>query len=90
MKYNRKSLAIALNATTEFQLDFDNEIFRFSDSRLRYEIYLQPNSDTAFLAIDPTEPIQGCPMLEYSFRCTEILVGTSHYCSEGNEVAIRF
>ena len=71
MKHDRESLTNALNATTETLSEFDTEIFRFSDSRLRYEIHLQSNSGTALLAADPAEPIQGCPMLEFSFRCTE-------------------
>ncbi len=90
MNHDRESLATALNATTEFLREFDTEIFRFNDSRLRYEMHLQPNSGTALLAVDPTEPIQGCPMLEFSFRCTDILIGASAYCTEGNEIAIRF
>ena len=90
MKHDRESLANALNATTETLSEFDTEIFRFSDSRLRYEMHLQPNSGTALLAADPAEPIQGCPMLEFSFRCTDILVGSSAYSDTEDEVAIRF
>jgi len=90
MNHDRESLATALNATTELSPESDTEILRFNDSRLRYEMHLQPNSGTAFLAIDPTEPIQGCPMLEFSFRCTDILIGTSAYCEKGDEIAIRF
>ena len=90
MKHDRESLANALNATTETLSEFDTEIFRFSDSRLRYEMHLHPNSGTALLAADPAEPIQGCPMLEFSFRCTDILVGSSAYSDTEDEVAIRF
>ena len=90
MNHDQKSLATALNATAELQPEYDTEIFRFSDSRLRYEMHLQPNSGTALLAIDPTEPIQGCPMLEFSFRCSDILIGTSDYSTMGDEIAIRF
>ena len=85
MKHDRESLAYALNATTETLSEFDTEIFRFSDSRLRYEMHLQPNSGTALLAADPAEPIQGCPMLEFSFRCTDILVGSSAYSDTEDE-----
>ena len=90
MNLNRKLLTNALKATTELARDSASEIFRFSDNRLRYEMWLQPNSDTAFLAIDSEEPVQACPMIEYSFRCTDIEVGISAYSSEGDEVAVRF
>ena len=90
MNHDPESLATALNATTELQPEFDTQIFRFSDSRLRYEMHLQPNSGTALLAVDPTKPIQACPMLEFSFRCTDILIGTSAYSEMDNEIAIHF
>ena len=90
MNHDRQLLTDALNAKSELLSEFETEIFRFKDSRLRYEMHLQPKSETGLLAIDPKEPIQGCPMLEFSFRCTDILIGTSDYCEEGNEVAIQF
>lgn len=88
MNYDPQTLEVALNATSVSE--FDTEIFRFKDKRLRYEIHLYPNDGTGILAMDPTEPIQGCPMLEFSFRCTDIQIGTSAYCVEGDEIAIRF
>ena len=41
------------------------------------------------LAADPEEPIQGCPLLEYGFRCTEIEVGVNAYSKDAGD-AVRF
>lgn len=90
MNHDPDAIAAALNASIELLPEFDTEIFCFGDSRLRYEMHLQVNSGTAILAFDPTTPIQGCPMLEFSFRCTDILIGTSAYCRDSKEVAIEF
>lgn len=94
MNHDPESLATALNASIEFPSDrepvYDRIIYRFEDSRLRYEMHIQPNTGAAFLAIDAEEPMQGCPMLEYTFRCTDILIGSSAYDVNGNEVAVRF
>lgn len=90
MNHDSESLKNALDATSDFESEMEIEIYRFQDSRLRYELQLQPNSGTALLAMDPTEPIQGCPMLEFSFQCTSILLGTSSFCTEGDGRAIRF
>ena len=40
------------------------------------------------LAADSEAPIQGCPTLEYSFQCSQIIVGDSAY--DDTEIAIRF
>ena len=89
MNYVPQAVATALNANADLSAD-DNAVFQFADVRLRYELHLQPLNDTAFLAIDPETPIQGCPMLEYSFRCTDIVIGKSAYSVESDEIAIRF
>ena len=60
----------------------------FADARLRYSLDIMPVHGTVGLAADPEEPIQGCPMLEYGFTCTEIEIGPSAY-SEGDK-ALRF
>lgn len=90
MIHDQQSLESALDATIELLPEYDTEIFRFHDSRVRYEIHLQPRTATAFIAMDPTEPIQACPMLEFSFRCSDIVIGKSAYSADGNDVAIRF
>ena len=90
MNHSTELLADALKATVELQPEIDAEFFRFRDSRLQYELHLHLSTKTAFLAIDPTEPMQGCPMLEFSFRCTDIQIGTSAYCTDGTDIAIRF
>ena len=41
------------------------------------------------LAADPEEPIQGCPLLEFGFRCTEIEVGMNAYAKDAGD-AVRF
>lgn len=94
MNHDPKSLAVALNANIEYPPDgdhvYDRIIYRFEDSRLRYQLHLQPTTGSAILAFDPTEPMQGCPMLEFSFFFTEVLIGTSAYDVHGKEVAIGF
>lgn len=65
------------------------QIFRFRDSILRYELWVHRSQGSVFLAADPSEPIQGCPLLEYGFGCCEIEIGMNAYSdSAGN--AIRF
>ena len=89
MNYLPQALTTALHATPDLSAD-DNSVFQFADTRLRYELHIQPLNDTALLAIDPETPIQACPMLEYSFRCTDIVIGKSAYSVESDDVAIRF
>jgi len=60
----------------------------FRDARLKYVLNLMPETFGVFLAADPDEPEQGCPMLEYGFTCTDIEIGPSAYGE--NETAIRF
>ena len=60
----------------------------FSDARLKYVLHLMPETNAVFLAADHEKPEQGCPMLEYGFSCTEVVVGPSAY--RANETAIRF
>ena len=94
MNHDSESLATVLGAQIELMPDngsrYDLEILRFNDNRLRYELHLLPNNDTAQLAIDPSEPIQPCPMLEFSFCCTDIVIGKSAYDIDANEIAVRF
>jgi hypothetical protein len=94
MNHEPKSLAAALDASIEFPSDgqhaYDSFIYRFNDSRLRYEMHLHPTTGSAFLSLDPDEPMQGCPMLEFSFRFTHVLIGRSHHDVHGKEIAIRF
>ena len=94
MIHDPETLATALGAYLERQVDsssdYNREIFRFNDNRLKYELHLLPNLGCAQLAIDPEQPIQGCPMLEFSFKCSNIEIGASSYCTDGKEIAIRF
>ncbi|QDT03318.1 hypothetical protein K227x_17000 [Rubripirellula lacrimiformis] len=60
----------------------------FSDARLKYVLNLMPATSCVFLAADPEEPEQGCPMLEYGFTCTDVEIGPSAY--HDSELAIRF
>ena len=92
MNHDPEALATALRADLQYlpysDSQCDDQIFRFHDDRLRYELHIMPNNETVKLAADPEEPIQGCPMLEYDFQCTEIVIGTSAY--HDKETAIRF
>lgn len=94
MNHDPESLAAALNANIELPSDaepkYDCIIYRFEDSRLRYEMHVQPKTGATILAMDPAEPMQGCPMLEFGFRCTDIEIGKSAYDVDGKEIAIRF
>ena len=91
MNRDAQATTSALDAKLEFfsgrEPQFDTERFRFEDTRLKYELQLLPNNGTAQLAADPVEPIQGCPMLEFSFGCSDIAIGPSAY---GDQIAIRF
>lgn len=84
-----EAIAKALSASLEFRPENDAIVFSFNDCRLRYELHIH-NDGTALLACDPKEPIQACPMLEYSFRYTDIVIGKSAYCMNGQQVAIEF
>ena len=79
MNRDLNAIAAALGADIEYLADslpgHECEILRFGDDRLRYELHLQLEYDTAILAMDPIKPIQPCPMFEYSFCCTDITVG---------------
>ena len=91
MNRDAQAIASALNATLEtsagVETQFDTERFCFADSRVKYVLNLLPRSGTAQLAADPEEPLQGCPMLEFSFRCSDVVIGQSAY---GDQIAIRF
>ena len=86
MNYDTEAIAAVLVAAVE-QID-DITILRFKDARLKYELHLHAIAGTAMLAADPETPIQGCPMLEFSFRCSEIVVGVSSY--DEHETALTF
>ena len=93
LKLDVESLADALDAQHElFQHPGSNDtshIFRFRDSILRYELWVNHLSDSVMLAADPEKPIQGCPLLEFGFRCTEIEVGMNAYGKDAGD-AVRF
>ena len=90
MNHDPESLATALSARIEYDPNskHDLAIFRFSDDRLQYELHILPKNGTAQLAMDPKDPIQACPMLEFSFRCTDVVIGKSAYGDD--EIAVRF
>ncbi len=95
MNHDALALATALGAHLDIQPDddsrYDLEEFRFKDNRLKYVLRVQPNMGAVFLAANPEQPIQGCPMLEYSLPCSNIVIGESAYSdSIPNEIAIRF
>ncbi len=94
MNLDSEALSTALKANIEYPPEteqaYDSIIFRFGDTRLRYEMHIHPNTGTAFLAMDPKEPMQACPMLEFSFCCTDVLIEKSSYDGDGVDIAIRF
>ncbi len=67
---------------------FTSHQLTFTDTRLRYSLGIMPAYGTIGLAADPDEPIQACPMLEYGFTCSEIVIGPSAYSAD--DKAIRF
>lgn len=92
MPWDIQRIAEVLNATEELYEGVDqppvcHRLF-FSDARLKYVLNLMPETHGVFLAADPDEPEQGCPMLEYGFTCTDIEIGPSAYRED--EVALRF
>ena len=93
MKIDVESVRAALSAEHElFQQPGTKDtshIFRFHDSVLRYELHVLHKNDSVLLAADPKEPNQGCPLLEFGFRCTEIEVGVNAYEEEAGD-AVRF
>ena len=94
MNHRPEALGDALNASIEFPMKtapaYDCIIYRFEDSRLRYEMHVNPTTGATIFAMDPMEPMQGCPMLEFSFRFPEILIGKSTCDGNGNEIAVHF
>lgn len=93
LKLDVETLRIALNAEYElFQYtgaDDTSHIFRFCDSLLHYELNVYHLNDSVMLAADPKTPIQGCPQLEFGFRCTEIEIGVNAYSDDAGD-AVRF
>lgn len=93
MKWDVNDLIRLLKATHQIfeaaDPKFTSHEFRFRDNRLRYVLNVVPEYGTVGLAADPEEPIQGCPMLEYGFTCSEIEIGASAYPPEDAK-AIRF
>ena len=92
MTWDIKRIAGILNATEEPHANVEQpplyHRLLFSDARLRYVLNLMPETHCVFLAADPDEPEQGCPMLEYGFTCTDIEIAPSAYGE--NELALRF
>lgn len=93
IEFNRQALASVLKASHETEISNDPlyvaDVFRFHDPLLRFVLRIHPNIGSAQIAMDPDEPIQPCPMLEYSFNCCEIEIGQSAYSLE-YEAAVRF
>lgn len=92
MKLDLHAIVAFFNAEHE-TLEADDPRFtshrlKFKDTRLHYSLGIMPGYGTVGLAADPEESIQGCPMLEYGFTCSEIEIGTSAY-SKGDK-ALRF
>ncbi|MCO8120131.1 hypothetical protein NHH03_00155 [Stieleria sp. TO1_6] len=92
MRWNIERIADILRATEEPYADVEQppvcHRLYFRDARLKYVLNLMPDTLCVFLAADPDDPEQGCPMLEYGFTCTDIEIGPSAYGE--NETAIRF
>jgi hypothetical protein len=92
MTWDIERIADILDATEEPYANVEQPPYYhrllFSDARLKYVLNLMPETSCVFLAADPDEPEQGCPMLEYGFTCTDIEIGPSAYGD--NELAIRF
>lgn len=68
MTWDIKRIAGILNATEEPLANVEQpplyHRLLFSDARLKYVLNLRPETHCVFLAADPDEPEQGCPMLE--------------------------
>ena len=92
MPWDIERIADILRATEEPRADVEQppvcHRLHFRDARLKYVLNLMPDTFGVFLAADPDDPEQGCPMLEYGFTCTDIEIGPSAYAE--NETAIRF
>lgn len=92
MRYDIERIANILNATVEQLVDArmsqpDHRLV-FADARLKYVLHLMADTSCVFLAADPEDPEQACPMFEYGFTCTDIEIGPSAYGED--ELAIRF
>jgi hypothetical protein len=92
MKFDLDAIIAFFNAQHELieaaDPRFSSHQLSFVDARLRYLLCIMPQCGTIGLAADPDEPIQGCPMLEYGFTCSEIQIGASAYSHDAK--AIRF
>lgn len=91
--FNSEALTSVLNAVHERVASddplYDVETFRFADPLLKYHLAILPNLGSVQISMDPDEPVQPCPMLEYSFNCCAIAIGPSAYSLE-LEDAVRF
>jgi hypothetical protein len=67
----------------------DEHIFRFRDAIMRYELLIRCPAGATTLAMDPEKPIQGCPLLEFTFSCASIEIGENVYDPAAGP-AVRF
>lgn len=88
MKYDLAQLGSVLAASPEREQTHPGIVWvRFADPLLKYELAIDEQHHAITLAADPEKPIQACPLLEYSFLCSEIEIGESGY---GDGPAVRF
>tara|TARA_R110002049_G_scaffold278950_1_gene457800 strand:+ start:1798 stop:2181 length:384 start_codon:yes stop_codon:yes gene_type:complete len=78
----------ALDATLELDIHGDGHVFHFAGTKAKYALRLSPSSNMGMMAADPVEPIQGCPLLEYYFKCDFVVVGENAYNKEDG-LAVR-
>jgi hypothetical protein len=93
IQFSSSALTSVLSAVHEREESddplYDVETFRFSDPLLKYHLTILPNLGSVQIAMDPDEPIQPCPMLEYSLNCCEIVI-EQRASSLEPENAVRF
>lgn len=93
MKFDVHLLCEVLNASHERLRHethpVESHLFHFRDSLLEYQLLVRPVDQSVLLVADPEEPLQGCPLLEYGFACSEIETAPNLYDNHEGQ-AVRF
>ena len=89
MNWCAEHVKTALGATHDPDADGCGHLFLFAGRRTKYALRVDADSNFAMLSADPVEPIQPCPLLEFTFPCDYAVVGESAY-SNDDGLAVRF
>lgn len=89
MNWCAENVRTALNATLNVDDEAGSHLFLFDGTRTKYALCIYDTNNFAMLSADPIEPIQPCPLLEFTFPCDFAVVGESAYGGD-HGLAVRF